>query len=103
MDSGDEHHEDNAAASITSVETPLSVIVEVWAVEGPHNDMARGHIHINAPARDIDGRRFVALCVGDEWLCKFLFGKSAKTLAPVAKISGPSANKGRTEYVGKGL
>ena len=61
------------------VTKPRCVIAEVWAIKGPHSSKNDGYMHINAPVRDIDGRRFVMLRMKDDWLCKFLTGKSPKT------------------------
>ena len=79
MDAPDALADIDAAAQQEIVAKPRCVIAEVWAIKGPRSSKNDGFIHMNAPVRDINGRRFVTLRMKDEWLCKFLTGKSPST------------------------
>ena len=83
IDGSDALPDIGAAAEQENVAKPRCVIAEVWAIKGPRSTKNAGYMHINAPVRDIDGRRFVTLRMKDEWLCKFLTGKCPSTY-PVA-------------------
>ena len=79
MDGPDALPDIDVAAEQEIVAKPRCVIAEVWAIKGPRSSKNDGYMHINAPVRDIVGRRFVTLRMKDEWLCKFLTGKSPST------------------------
>jgi len=79
MDRTDALPDIDAAAEQEKVEKHRCVIAEVWAIKGPRSSKNAAYMHINAPVRDIVGRRFVTLRMKDEWLCKFLTGKSPST------------------------
>ena len=79
MDGSDALPDIAAAAEQEMVAEPRCAFAEVWGIKGPRSSKNEGYMHINAPVRDIDGRRFVTLRMKDEWLCKFLTGKSPST------------------------